>query len=77
MMLDLGNGTGQYDAFVVGAFWYGVIVPAGHAQPIDDLVKSGEYPQRSYDVMPPSLETLHQWEAKCYEVLNDVDGQVL
>ena len=31
MMLDLRNGTGQYDAFMVGAFWYGDIVPAGYA----------------------------------------------
>ena len=30
MMLDLRNGTGQYDAFMVGAFWYGDIVPAGY-----------------------------------------------
>ena len=31
MMLDLRNGTGQYDAFMVGAFWYGDIAPAGYA----------------------------------------------
>jgi multiple sugar transport system substrate-binding protein len=30
MMLDLRSGTGQYDAFMVGAFWYGDIVPAGY-----------------------------------------------
>ncbi len=77
MMLDLRNGTGQYDAFMVGAFWYGDIVPAGYAYQIDDLMKSGKYPQWSYDVMPPSLKTLHQWEGKSYGVLNDADGQVL
>ena len=27
MMLDVRNGTGQYDAFIVGAFWYGDMVP--------------------------------------------------
>lgn len=77
MMLDLRNGTGQYDAFMVGAFWYGDIAPAGYAYQIDDLMKSGKYPKWSYDVMPPSLKTLHQWEGKSYGVLNDADGQVL
>jgi multiple sugar transport system substrate-binding protein len=41
MMLDLRNGTGQYDAFMVGAFWYGDIVPAGYAYQIDELMQSG------------------------------------
>jgi multiple sugar transport system substrate-binding protein len=77
MMLDLRNGTGQYDAFLAGAFWYGDIVPAGYAYAIDDLMKSGEYPQWSYDSMPPSLKALHTWEGVGYGVLNDGDGQVL
>jgi multiple sugar transport system substrate-binding protein len=77
MMLDLRNGTGQYDAFMVGAFWYGDIVPAGYGYQIDELMGSGKYPQWSYDVMPPSLKKLHQWEGKSYGILNDADGQVL
>ena len=77
MMLDLRNGTGQYDAFMVGAFWYGDIVPAGYGFPIDELMASGQYPKWSYDDMPPSLKTLHTWEGKGYGVLNDGDGQVL
>jgi multiple sugar transport system substrate-binding protein len=51
MMLDLRNGTGEYDGFMVGAFWYGDIVPAGYGYPIDDLMASGEYPQWTYDSM--------------------------
>ncbi|MCB1968860.1 MAG: extracellular solute-binding protein [Geminicoccaceae bacterium] len=77
MMLDLRNGTGQYDAFMVGAFWYGDIAPAGYAYEIDDLMASGEYPQWTYDSMPPSLWGLHHWDGKGYGVLNDADGQVL
>ncbi len=77
MMLDLRNGTGQYDAFMVGAFWYGDIAPAGYAFPIDELNKSGKYPKWTYDDMPDSLRALHQWKGVGYGVLNDGDGQVL
>jgi multiple sugar transport system substrate-binding protein len=77
MMLDLRNGTGEYDAFMVGAFWYGDIAPAGYAYAIDELQASGKYPKWTYDDMPPSLKTLHQWEGVSYGVLNDGDGQVL
>ena len=77
MMLDLRNGTGQYDAFMVGAFWYGDIVPAGYSFQIDELMKSGKYPQWSYDEMSPSLRNLYTWEGKGYGVRNDADGQVL
>ncbi len=77
MMLDLRNGTGQYDAFMVGAFWYGDIVPGGYGYPIDDLNKSGKYPKWTYDDMPPSLKALHTWNGVGYGVLNDGDGQVL
>ena len=77
MMLDLRNGTGQYDAFMAGAFWYGDVAPAGLIYPIDDLMASGEYPKWSYDVMPESLNKLYHWEDTAYGVLNDADGQVL
>ena len=40
-MLDLRNGTGEYDAFMVGAFWYGDIAPQGYAFEIDELIESG------------------------------------
>src|SRR3954447_23531449 len=77
MMLDLRNGTGQYDAFMVGAFWYGDIVPAGYAYPVDELNKSGKYPKWSYDDMPESLRKLYTWGGKGYGILNDADGQAL
>ena len=77
MMLDLKNGTGQYDAFMVGAFWYGDIVPAGYALPVDDMNKSGRFPSWSYDDMPASLRTLYTWNGVGYGVRNDADGQVL
>jgi multiple sugar transport system substrate-binding protein len=77
MMLDLRNGTGQYDAFMVGAFWYGDIAPAGYAYEISELMESGKYPKWSYDAMPDSLRVLHHWGDEAYGVLNDGDGQVL
>lgn len=77
MMLDVRNGTGQYDAFMVGAFWYGDIAPNGYAFAIDELMESGDYPHWTYDSMPPSLKALHQWDGVGYGVLNDGDGQVL
>ena len=77
MMLDLRNGTGEYDAFMVGAFWYGDIAPAGYAYPIDELMASGKYPKWTYDDMPPSLRALYTWGGVGYGVLNDADGQVL
>ncbi len=77
MMLDLRNGTGQYDAFMVGAFWYGDIVPGGFAFPVDELMETGDFPRWSYDVMPESLHALHSWDGVGYGVLNDADGQVL
>lgn len=77
MMLDLRNGTGQYDAFMAGAFWYGDIVPAGYAFPIGELMESGDYPRWTYDDMPPSLEALYSWKGEGYGILNDADGQVL
>ena len=77
MILDVKSGTGQYDAFMVGAFWYGDMVPQGYAYPVDELIASGDHPKWSYDVMPDSLRTLHSWEGEGYGVLNDADGQVL
>jgi multiple sugar transport system substrate-binding protein len=77
MMLDLRSGTGDYDAFMVGAFWYGDIAPQGYAFPIDDFMESGDFPQWSYDVAPESLKALHHWGDTPYGVLNDSDGQVL
>lgn len=77
MMLDLRNGTGDYDAFMVGAFWYGDIAPQGYAFPVDDFMESGDFPQWSYDAAPPGLQTLHHWDGVPYGVLNDSDGQVL
>ena len=77
MMLDLRNGTGEYDAFMVGAFWYGDIAPQGYAFEIDELIESGDYPAWTYDDMPPSLKALHTWDGAGIGVLNDADGQVL
>lgn len=77
MMLDLRNGTGQYDAFMAGAFWYGDIAGGNYGFPINDFLESDEFPQWSLDVMPPSLRQLHVWGDDVYGVLNDADGQVL
>ena len=44
---------------------------------IDELQASGKYPKWTYDDMPPSLKTLHQWKGVGYGILNDGDGQVL
>jgi len=77
MMLDLRQGTGLYDAMIVGAFFYGDLVDGKYILPVDEYMKSGEYPKWSYDVMPPSLRNLYTWGGVGYGVLNDADGQVL
>lgn len=77
MMLDLRQGTGLYDAIIVGAFFYGDLIAGDYMIPIDDYLESDEYPQWTYDSMPPSLWNLHHWGDVGYGVLNDADGQVL
>ncbi|MEQ8968599.1 MAG: extracellular solute-binding protein [Azospirillaceae bacterium] len=77
MMLDVRQGTGEYDAFMVGAFWYGDLAGANYAYPLDDFMAGDEFPQWSYDPMPENLRVLHQWDETPYGVLNDADGQVL
>jgi multiple sugar transport system substrate-binding protein len=77
MMLDLRQGTGLYDGMIVGAFFYGDLVAGNYMIPVDDYMASGEYPQWTYDSMPPSLRNLYTWGGVGYGVLNDADGQVL
>lgn len=77
MMLDLNEGQGLYDGIIVGAFFYGDLIAGNYMIPIDDYMASGEYPQWTYDFMPPSLKNLHTWNDVGYGVLNDADGQVL
>ena len=77
MMLDLRQGTGLYDAIIVGAFFYGDLIAGNYMIPIDDYLESDEHPQWGYDVMPDSLRNLHTWQDVGYGVLNDADGQVL
>jgi multiple sugar transport system substrate-binding protein len=77
MTTDLRTGTGQFDAFMVGAFWYGDIASGNYYFPINDLLDSDEYPQWSIDSMPASLQTLHTWGDDIVGTLNDADGQVM
>jgi multiple sugar transport system substrate-binding protein len=77
MMLDLRQGTGLYDSIIVGAFFYGDLIAGNYIVPIDDYMASGDFPQWTYDSMPPSLKNLHTWKGVGYGVLNDADGQVL
>ena len=77
LMLDLGRGTGSYDAAVVAAFFYGDLVAGNHLAPVDPLLGSGRFPRWSYDSMPPALRNLYGWDGVGYGVLNDADGQVL
>lgn len=75
--LDLRNGTGEYDAIIVGAFFYGDLLAGNYILPVDEFMASGEYPKWSYDVMPPSLRAIYTWDDVGYGVLNDADGQIL
>lgn len=75
--LDLRNGTGEYDAIIVGAFFYGDLIAGNYILPVDDWRDSGDYPKWSYDVMPPALKAIHTWGGVGYGVLNDADGQIL
>ena len=77
MMLDWRRGTGQYDATVGAAFFYGELISADLIRPVDDLLASGKYPRWSYDAMPDAIRQLYTWDGKGYGVLNDADGQVL
>ena len=65
-----------YTTVTLSTTGYGDIAPAGYGYPIDDMMASGEYPQWTYDSMPPALKTLHQWGGESYGVLNDADGKV-
>ena len=60
-MLDLQQGTGHYDAMVVAAFYYGDLISGKYIVPVDQFMASGQYPQWSYNSMPPSLRTLYHW----------------
>jgi multiple sugar transport system substrate-binding protein len=75
--LDLRNGTGEYDAILVGAFFYGDLIDGNFILPVDEWRESGDFPEWSYDPMPASLKAIHTWDGVGYGVLNDADGQVL
>jgi multiple sugar transport system substrate-binding protein len=75
--LDLRNGTGEYDAVLVGAFFYGDLIDGNYILPVDDWRESGDFPEWSYDPMPDSLRAIHTWDGEGYGVLNDADGQIL
>lgn len=75
--LDLRNGTGEYDAIIVGAFFYGDLIAGNYILPIDEWRESGDHPAWSYDVMPPALRNIYTWNGVGYGILSDADGQVL
>ena len=77
LFLDLRNGTGEYDGSIVGAFMYGDLIDGNYILPVDEWRESGDYPQWSYDVMPPALRTIYTWGDTGYGVLGDADGQIL
>lgn len=75
--LDLRSGTGDYDAMMIGAFFYGDLIANDYILPVDDWIASGDYPHWSYAPMPESLRTIYTWDGVGYGVLNDADGQIL
>jgi len=75
--LDLRNGTGEYDAMMVGAFFYGDLINGNYILPVDDWMASGDFPQWNYNPMPASLQNIYTWDGVGYGVLNDADGQIL
>jgi multiple sugar transport system substrate-binding protein len=77
LMLDLGRGTGNYDAAVVAAYFYGDLIAGDYLTPAEPLRASGRFPRWTYDDMPPALRNLYSWNGVGYGVLNDADGQVL
>ena len=77
LFLDLRNGTGEYDGSIVGAFMYGDLIDGKYILPVDEWRQSGDYPQWSYDVMPPALKNIYTWGGVGYGVLGDADGQIL
>lgn len=77
LFLDLRNGTGEYDGSIVGAFMYGDLIDGNYILSVDEWRESGDFPQWSYDVMPPALRNIYTWGDTGYGVLGDADGQVL
>ena len=75
--LDLRNGTGEYDAMIVGAFFYGDLINGNYILSVDDWMESGDFPQWNYNPMPASLRNIYTWDGVGYGVLNDADGQIL
>jgi multiple sugar transport system substrate-binding protein len=74
---DVKLGTGEFDAFMIGAFWLGDLVAGDYVQYIDDYVKDPRFPKWNPNDMPPSLRQLYTWNGKQTGVLGDADGQVL
>jgi multiple sugar transport system substrate-binding protein len=77
MMLDMQRGLGQYDATVVAAYFYGELIDGNFLQPVDELARSGRFPQWTYDSMPSAVRALYTWGGTGYGVPMDADGQVL
>jgi multiple sugar transport system substrate-binding protein len=77
IFLDLRNGTGEYDGFIVGAFMYGDLIDGNYILSADEWRESGDYPKWSYDVMPPALKAIYTWNGVGYGILGDADGQIL
>ena len=78
MMLDWRRGTGQYDATVGAAFFYGELI-SRRPDPRRSTTcwRAGSIPRWCYDAMPAAIRQLYTWDGKGYGVLNDADGQVL
>lgn len=75
--IDLITGTGNYDAFMAGAFWLGELIANDYIIPIDKYMEDPRFPQWGTDTVSPALKTLRTWGGKWYMVPNDCDGQVL
>jgi multiple sugar transport system substrate-binding protein len=76
-MLDVRQGTGLYDAMVIGSTFYGDLIAGDYILPIDEYMESGDYPYWTYDSMPAPLREIYTWDGVGYGVLNDADSQIL
>ena len=75
LLQDVSNGTGTYDASIIGAWWLGELVEGDYLLPVDDWITDERFPQWSLDSVLPAIRNLMQYDGKTYEVAYDSDGQ--
>src|SRR5215218_7737230 len=75
LLQDVANGTGTYDASIIGAWWLGELVEGDYLTPVDDWIADERFPQWTLDSVLPGIRNLMQYDGQTYSVAYDSDGQ--